>query len=237
MTIIDWFKNLLTPVPMGTVYHARKWGDPALIAASNGCNYDTAFFKTSNFQVIQIATETVSGKVAMQSSVSSFLHIPRTDVVKLALLQPTDDGYSVDQKMRWLYGKGRPYLYDNSTADWSKALSIRWGHLLFGGQPVMIDRVKSFPIFLQGAKAKTMEQMGRIVCFRKTDWGKSPVDYPYLIQRATAASYSATDKTKNNIYNDTVRGVIYSPIWSPLDWKYATTEKVVAFWVPMKFLE
>jgi GH25 family lysozyme M1 (1,4-beta-N-acetylmuramidase) len=222
-----------TPTATETVYTVRKWGDPHLLQTSNGF-YDLAGWPSidSNFQVIRLCYEFDNGDIQLTDSVSYFLKLDKSAINHLASLQfPQSDG-TVSQKMNWLYApSGRPYFGD--APDWQSAETMKWGQLLFGGEKVMIDAQKTASIKLPNSSGKTDMLLGRLVCYRKADWGKYSHDTaPHLIQQCSAVH------NPNNTYNPTPNGwTIYSPIWSPLDYPAAGTSKVVAFWIPMDWLE
>lgn len=201
-----------------SLYRVRKWGDP--IMSIQG--FDTNAIDSSNFQAVPLG-KLKDGLVSFGAT-SAFLAIPRADIERLIALQPAD-GVTIGEKMNWLVGAGRPYF----DGDWKTSASIKWGTIVFGGQPVMIDQVIPLTADFPAGDRRKID-FGRLVCFRAGDWGKSPIDYPYLIQRATAAGM-------DNKYNDAPRGIMYSPVWSPLGWDFAGTWQPDAFYIPMEWLE
>ena len=187
--------------------------------------FDVNFTGTTNFQAVPLWNE-----VGGFGAVTNFLSIPRTDVDRLATLQPADN-WTLDQKMNWLVAgtSGRPYMFYDAADEWRTAAAVKWGSIAFGGQSVMVDRVDTIQAKPPDGITRPM-QMGRLVCFRKTDWDKSFNEAPYWIHQATAAGV-------NNVYNPMPRGVMYSPLWSPLDWDYPGTVQPSAFYLPMEWLE
>jgi hypothetical protein len=203
-----------------------------LLQTSNGF-YDLAGWPKidSNFQVIRLCYEFENGDIQLTDSVSYFLKLDRSAINHLVTLQFPQLNGTVEQKMNWLYApSGRPYFGDSQ--DWRSAETMKWGQLLFGGEKVMIDAQKTASIRLPNSPGKTNMLLGRVVCYRKTDWGKYSHDTaPHLIQQCSAVHIPG------NTYNPTPNGwTIYSPIWSPLDYPAAGESKVVAFWVPMDWL-
>jgi hypothetical protein len=209
-------------VDSSKLYKVKTWSSEGVMHAQG---FDVRIVKTSNFQAVPLFIEDGSG-----GGVSSFLNIPREDVEKLKGLQ-VPDNYNLAQKMNWLCGyRGRIYMYDEQSDNWELAKSIRWGSIALGGNVVLIDDIVEMTAKPpDGIKRKI--QMARLVSFRKTDWGKTWQSHPYLIHRAYCC-YKPDNK-----FGDSPKGIIYTPLWSPLDWDFAGQIQPKAWYLPMEWLE
>ena len=212
-----------TSTSAGNLYKVKIWGDPVMVAQG----FDVNFVKTSNFQAVPLFIEDGSC-----GGVTSFLHIPRADVEKLKGLQISDDpDNTVQQKMHWLCGsyRGKIYMYDEPNDDWEISPFIRWGSIALGGNLVMVDKLVDMVVKPPDNKKRSMT-MARLVCFRNTDWGKTWHTHPHLVHRAYCAYHS-------NHFGDTPHGIVYTPLYSPLDWDFGGTYQPKAWYVPLEWLE
>ena len=187
--------------------------------------FDVNFVNTSNFQAVPLFIEDGSC-----GAVTSFLHIPHADVEKLQDLQ-IPDNHTVKQKMNWLCAsyRGKIYMYDNPNDDWETASVIRWGSIALGGNLVMVEDIVKMVAKPPDGRRREM-QMARLVAFRKTDWGKTWQTHPHLIHRAYCAY-------KNNQFGDSPSGIVYTPLYSPLDWDFAGTYQPKAWYIPLEWLD
>ena len=223
-------KQEMAPIPPGTeLWKTRSWGDEilvrqaglsALFVLKNGKK------RGSNFNPLPLWSNS-----GTWSAIDNFLVIPRAEVDKLVALQVVD-GTDVKQKMNWLVFGGkydRPYWTDGK-GDWQTAPEICWGTIAFGGQLVLTDGDASFTTKMPEENIEREVPMKRLVCFRRRDWGVTHDTHPWLIQRATQVDHK-------DQFSDTPKGVIYSPLWSPLDWDFPGRFKPGAFYLPLDWLE
>lgn len=223
-------KTEWAPLPPETeLYRALNWGEEPLVSQAGL----SALFKQddgrvvgSNFNPLPIFSNS-----GTWSAIVNSLIIPREDIDKLIKLQMRDTA-SVESKMNWLVYDGyncRPY-WCRGTGDWKTAKKIWWGTIVFGGQLVLTDGDATFNTKLPQENTPRDVPMKRLVCFRKSDWGKTHATHPWLIHRATEVNHK--DKV-----NDAPRGIIYSPLWSPLDWDFAGGQQPDAFYIPTDWLK
>jgi len=232
-----WLDQVTPPAPPPApglgLYRVRKWGDPVMVKQG----FDTAFINGTNFQAVGLwndATKDFGG-------VSNYLRIPHADVMRLRDMQRPDK-YPRDQKMQWLAGeyRGRIYMLENRDDNWPDCAFIRWGTILFGGAFVKIDRIVTFPVKFPQESVKRAAMMGRVACFRRSDWARPLADLynEGLVQRCYCAG---RDKAAGieNIFTDSPKGIVYSPVWSPLDWTFTQPGKPqpTSFWTAMEWLE
>jgi hypothetical protein len=217
-------KTEWAPLPPDTkLYRALNWGDEPLVKQAGL----SALFVGSNFNPLPIFSNS-----GTWSAIVNALIIPREDVDRLIELQVPEDDFPVANKMNWLVYDGyntRPY-WCKGGGDWKTAPKIWWGTILFGGQLVLTDGDATFFTKLPEEDAPRDVPMKRLVCFRKSDWGKKHITHPWLIQKATQVDHK-------NKYSDVPRGFIYSPLWSPLDWDFAGGQQPDAFYIPTDWLK
>jgi hypothetical protein len=85
---------------------------------------------------------------------------------------------------------------------------------------------------LRGGHPKAVHSMARLVGFRKTDWTR-PLE-ELLAEGLVHRCYCAY---KDNRFGDSPKGIIYSPLFSPLDWDFTGAKQPSAFYLPVEFLE
>lgn len=222
-------KPQMASIPAGTeLWMTRSWGDDTLVTQAG---LSAQFIlqngekRGSNFNPLPLWTGN-----GVWSAIDNFLVIPRADVDRLIALQVADE-VSVEQKMNWLVHGGkydRPYWADGR-GDWKTAPDICWGTIAFGGQLVLTDGDATFKTKLPEENVVREVPMKRLVCFRRRDWGVTHESHPWLIQRATQVDHK-------DQFSDTPRGIIYSPLWSPEDWKFPGNYKPKYFYIPVDWL-
>lgn len=216
----------------------RIWGDPVMVAYGFDINIVNQQHNTnSNWQNLKLYnTKTGWG------AVSNFLHIPREDIDYLRSIQIPDsitylDGttrnYDARQKMNWLCSyRGKIYMYDSEDDNWETASRIRWGTTAIGGNMVSIER---YEVMRVPNPANTSQmvwlEMARLKGFRKTDRSK-----PLAQLLSEGIVHRCYCVYRNNQFGDSPRGIVYSPLWSPLDYDFAGTNQPDAFYLPAAWL-
>jgi hypothetical protein len=79
-------------------------------------------------------------------------------------------------------------------------------------------------------------EMGRLRTFTRADWGKTHASHPWLIHQASAERWDGT----KDVHNPTPGGaVMYSPLWSPVDFglKPSNTNVRREYWCYMQMVE
>ncbi len=204
----------------GDLYKVKIWGDPIMVKQG----FEVVEAGSTNFQAVKLFIEDGSC-----GGVTSFLRIQRDDINKLKSLQVADN-YNAKQKMEWLCShRGSIYMYENEDDSWETAPSMRWGTISLGGNLVMVDAIVDMVAKPPDGIRRELK-MARLVSFRKTDWGKTWKTHPHLVHRAYCAY-------KNNQFGDSPKGIIYTPLFSPLDWDFAGTQQPKAFYLPLEWLE
>ena len=228
-------KPQLAPIPPKTkLYRVRNWGDQILkdqagLSAQTQLIIDGEIKKVgSNFNPLPLWSD--SGTF---SAVINALILPREDIDYLADLQTTDDGKNLKFKMNWLVYAGnyeRPYWTKREDAGWETTPVIYWGTIIFGNQVVLTDGDRDVFVKLPEEKEARNVPMKQLVCFRKRDKGVIHATHPWLIHRATEVDHKDRLNTKP-------KGVIiYSPLWSPKDWKFAGNHQTETFYIPTDWL-
>jgi hypothetical protein len=207
----------------------RIWGDPILVQ-QGGLSVEIA--GTTNFQAIGLFN-----KFTSWGGVSNFLNItPRADIDKLIALQVEDEYEDKQpdwrsQKMNWLCKSKGTIYFTGDEPGWRTATRIKWGTIALGNNIVQVDGFEEMFIQLRGETRKRWVTMARLVGFRKSDWGR-PLNELLalgLVHRCYCA-YSG------NTLDDTPKGIIYSPFWSPLDWDFSGMTQPQAFYLPVDWM-
>jgi len=220
---------LIQPSPAleAKLFRVRRWGDPVMLKVG----FDVEQVDTSNFQAVRFYNkETGFG------AVTNFVRILREDIDNLHAMQFDQDVdgkfCTRDIKMNWLcQHRGTIYMTDHKSDEWQTAPQIRWGTLALGGNLVQVDGFEEIK-FKMGSEGKRAHKMARIVCFRKTDWER-PLD-ELLAEGLVHRCYCAY---KNNQFGDSPKGIVYSPVFSPLDWDFAGADKPTTYYLPAEWLE
>lgn len=214
----------------------RVWGDPIMIAYGYDINIVSQQHNTlSNWQNLK----TFNFATNVWGAVSNSLRIPRADIDRLRAMQIPDSVtyqngttilYSQKQKMNWLCGdKGKIYL---QAQEWETLPEIKWGTTAIGGNFVQVERYETMrlPDPADGTRMVTLE-MAKLRGFRKTDWSRS---LPELISEGLV--HRCYCVYSGNRFGDSPRGVVYSPFWSPLDWRFSGSPQSDALWIPTAWM-
>lgn len=221
---------LIQPSPAleSKLFRIRRWGDPLM----SELGFDVNKVGTTNFQAVGLYNkETGFG------AVTNFIRILPDDIDHLREMQFEEvvDGrkFNQAQKMDWLCSfRGKIYMYDDRLDEWEKADQIRWGTLALGGNLVKVDGFENIEVKLPGEKQIRKHKMARLVGFRKTDWAR-PLD-ELLAEGLVHRCYCAY---KNNQFGDSPKGIVYSPLYSLLDWDFAGAKQPRALYIPIVYLE
>ena len=225
--------------PRKRVYRVKKWGDPGMI------NIEAlqARGEASNFQAVGLYN-TATGFGA----ISNYLVIPPEDVLRLETLQLEDeyqdkrDDDWLRQKMNWLCKyRGCIYMFaeeDNYKGEWPwrRPEGIRWGTLALGGNLVQVVNVDTFEVKLPAELDVREVKMAQLKGFTSEDW-----DRPLNDLLAEGLVHRCFCVFTGNKIDDTPKGIVYSPFWSPEDWEFMPRSKDVpkptALWIPLDYLE
>lgn len=223
-----WQDSLLSR-PGARLRRVRIWGDPEMVKYG----FDVNQASPSNFQAVGLYND---GNKQF-GAVSNFLRIPHDDVMKLKAMQIEDEYVDKrddwrNQKMNWLCKfRGTIYFCDSEEEGWPSAQQIRWGTLALGGNLVQVEGTEIIRTKLRDREIREVE-MARLKGFRASDWGR-PLD-ELLAEGLVHRCFCAYG---NNRFNDSPKGIVYSPFYSPLDWKFSGTAKPTALYIPIKWLE
>lgn len=204
----------------------RRWGDPVMTL----WGYDVNQVGTTNWQNIALWN-----RFTGYGAVANYLWIERVWIDYLRSIQfASENGvgewHDEDSKMNWLCrDKGAIYL---DAGNWETLPRIKWGTTSIGGNNVTVEEYA-----IQRAEDKSIHKvvdlpMARVKCFRKSDIGR-PLN-SLLEEGIVHQCYCVY---KNNGFGDSPKGVVYSPMWSPLDWDFGGTQQPEAFWIPEALLE
>jgi hypothetical protein len=235
--------------PSPTIRRVRKWGDPVLVqqAGLSVKLLEDLGFVPSNFQPVPLlpVREDANGNYidnsGTWSAIANSIIYQREDVDRIAAMQDTSGGYTIKQKMQWWCwpGKGVRPAWCNSDKDaegnyiydYSNSPVVYWGTIAIGGRPLQIDKQQSITIKLPEEPSARSVLMGRVVCFRKSQFGQvTPQTHSHLIQAQAGAG-------KNDVYISEPKGNIYALLPDPRDWDFAGAYRPTAFYIPMDWLE
>jgi hypothetical protein len=226
----------LSNAQAGGLVTVRKWGDPHLFELDG---MSTAVIKVGNFQEVPLFTPYKNNpKQGSFNAISSFQELGPAELAYLKKIQPDDSskyGFNLKQKMGWLIGP--PDLRPPGQIYWSEEVGwddpalkrFRFGTLVFGGQKVLVEtdetgQKKEYQ-FSGQYRAKEYQPkiklelitFYKIIGMRKAEQGRPVSDLlrEGKIQICTSANRSGKGEDR---YTETLKGVVYNPVWSPLDY-------------------
>lgn len=216
-----------TPPALGEIRKLRIWGDPVMTA----WGYDVKQVGLSNWQNIALWNE-----FTQYGAINSFLNIDREGIDYLYSIQ--FDGlngvgtfHNKKSKMNWLCRDiGAIYL---DAANWETASITKWGTTGIGKNNVTVDEYKTMYVLDKSTGRKQNLVMARVRGFRKSDMGR-PLD-DLLKEGLVHQCYCVN--LPNNGLSETPKGIIYSPLWSPLDWDFSGNKQPKGFWIPEVLME
>lgn len=142
------------------------------------------------------------------------------------------DGYSLKQKMGWLYQSmvayGSPAQEMWGLGDWYKTSEGRFGTMVHGGQLVAVSTdFQFFNVQMPTRSHKEYVGMREVLTFKRSDFGKSHADFPHLVQWATSANLP------NNTYGEYMRGHIAVPCpLDPVDFDFVGSFPAQKYFIP-----
>ena len=213
------------PAPVGDIYRVKRYDEMPTY-------YNISFLYpvTNNFGYVQVHVIGLG-----EGSVGIYTTLTPADVQKLRAMQkPTVGGLSVDQKMGKLIYQGdfvHPMWTHDPNNGWQTALEVRNGACVYTNQQVMIDQYATLKAKIPGQSYDGMRKMGRLVCFKKTDWGKTYAEAPHIIHHMTGVN-------RLNQHNENPHGEILIPILDPLDFNVRPKNSSVIkeYWIDMEYV-
>jgi len=221
----------LSDSQVGGVVTVRRWGDPELFALDG---ISTATIKVGNFQEVPLF-HTLKDKPTHGefNAITCFQELGKAEMDFLKKIQPDDSkayGFNLKQKMGWLVGAPdvrppiRIYWSEKVTWDDPNLKAFRFGTIVFGGQKVLVETDAaghkmeySFVGKYRGKEKSESIPFYKIVGMRKSEIGR-PV--PELLQEGKIQICTTASRGGNfeDRYTETLKGVVYHPVWSPLDY-------------------
>lgn len=170
-----------------------------------------------------------------ESSTSIFTTLTPADVQRLLAMQiDTPGGLTARQKMGKLIFAGKfvhPMWTNDEANDWQTAAEVRNGACVYTNQKVLINKYATLKAKMPGQSYDSQRRMGRMVCFKKTDWGKTYETHPHLIHHMTGVN-------SQNVHSENPHGQVFIPILDPVDFSVRpmNTNVVKEFWIDMAYL-
>lgn len=213
--------------PAGTLYRVKRYDE---MLAYYDINYISP--GASNFGYVQVHVPGVGeGSIAITTTISA------ADVLKLRDMQYAQ-ALTVDQKMNTLIYAGkyvRPMWTNVDGLGWKDAPEVRAGACVYTNQKVMIDKFATMRARKPGVTQTGDENryMGRLVCFKPSDWGKTFSTHPWLIHHFTGVSPS-------NVHSENPHGEIFIPLFDPAHFRQRpespAPDYVKEYWIDMEYV-
>lgn len=231
----DFFVVVTQPSSIVTL---RTWDDPLLYELDG---MSTANLPSGSFMELPMfhtyADNPSRGEFGAISHFQQFNKNPSGIIPELEYLksiQPSDEsiyGYSLKNKLNWLLGAPESddpvaQIYWSQNGAWNESFctSIRFGTLGFGGQKLCVEvdaegNKKIYRLWGKYRNKLVSEWISfyKIIGFRKIDM-RRPI--PELLAEGRIQVCTCANKGvgAENVYTETLKGRVYSPIWSPYDW-------------------
>lgn len=210
------------PPPLGDLWRVKMYSEML-----NYYNLDDLGVP-SNFGYVQVHVIGLG-----EGSVSIFTTLTPNDVQRLRAMQYPQH-FTVDEKMNRLIFQGE-YIHPMWTNDelngWKTAAEVRNGACVYTNQKVLIDKYATLKAKVPGQTYDGYRKMGRLVCFKKTDWGKTFAEAPHIIHHMTGVS-------TGNVHHENPLGEIFIPILDPNDFNVRpqNINVVKEYWIDLEYI-
>ena len=182
----------------------------------------------SNFGYVQVHVPGLG-----EGSVTIFTTLTPGDVLRLRAMQYSQY-FSVDEKMNRLIYPGKyvhPMWTNDENNGWQTAAEVRNGACVYTNQKVCVDKYATLTARVPGQSYNQPRAMGRLVCFKKTDWDKTYATHPWLIHHYTGVS-------TGNQHSENPLGEIFIPILDPADFSVRpqNVSMIDEYWIDMAYV-
>jgi hypothetical protein len=213
-----------TPTPGGDLYRVKRYDEML-----DYYNWEMLGIDVGNFGYVQIHVIGLG-----EGSVTMCTRLTPTEVLKLRDMQ-IEQTLTKDQIMgKLIYtGKyGQPMWTNDENNDWRTSAEVRNGACVYTNQKVLIDRYATLQAKMPGQSYDTDRRMGRLVCFKPTDWDKTYRTHPWLIHHMTGVN-------RYNVHHENPHGnEIFIPILDPAHFNLTpmNTSVVKEYWIDMEYV-
>ena len=182
----------------------------------------------SNFGYVQVHVIGLG-----EGSVTIMTTLTHADVLRLRAMQYPQH-FTVDEKMNRLIYQGRfvhPMWTNDENNGWRTAAEVYNGACVYTNQKVLIDKYATLRAKIPGQVGQGPRLMGRLVCFKKTDWHKTFASDPWIIHHNTGVS-------TGNVHHENPLGEIFIPILDPADFHVRPMNSGVVkeYWIDMEYV-
>jgi len=199
---------------VGTLYRVKKYSEMLQYYDLADIQPDVPMADRSNFGYVQTWIPGLG-----TGSVSIFTNINAGDIDGLHQMQTNQENTTAEQKMNFLVYPGRyvrPCWTNDTEVGWDTATNVRVGACIFTNQLVMVDRIENMMVKVPNQGIDAIMSMGRLVCFKNTDWDKTFQTHPWLIHHVTGVR-------QDNIHNEFPFGEVFLPLFDPQDFNVTPT--------------
>lgn len=237
------------------VVRVRDWADPIM----NSYGYDVTRGSgnpVGQFQVVTLYvwSEVLQAWAGTWSAISNFTRLTSADLYNVARLQLLEfdrrsysdaqlvamkdqllqDGYTLQQKMGWLYGSttGKPGTVMWGSGDWWQATEGRYGTMVNGGQLVAVKKApRVFTVTMPNHDKPEPVPMREVLPFSRADFGTPHASKPWLTQWATVANLG-------NVYGEYIRGHVACPVGlNPQEFDFSGAFVPTHYYLPEVWLD
>jgi hypothetical protein len=211
------------PAPQGDLYRVKRYDEMPDY-------YNIAWLGVpSNFGYVQVHVPGLG-----EGSVTICTRLTPADVLKLKAMQIPGALLTVDQKMNRLIYQGKyvhPMWTNDDNNGWQTAAEVRNGACVFTNQKVLIDKYATLRARVPGQNYDDLRAMGRLVCFKPTDWDKTYDTHPHIIHHMTGVS-------TGNVHSENPHGEIFIPILDPAHFNLTPMNASVIkeYWIDLAYL-
>ena len=212
----------LLPTPQGDFFRVKRYDEMPDY-------YNIEWLDVpSNFGYVQVHVIGLG-----EGSVTIFTTLTPADVQRLRAMQ-YPQYFTVDEKMNRLIFQGK-YIHPMWTNDpdngWKTAAEVRNGACVYTNQKVLIDKYATLKAKVPGQPYDAQRKMGRLVCFKKSDWDKTFATHPHIIHHMTGVR-------TGNIHTENPLGEIFIPILDPVDFgvRPMNDNVVREYWIDLAYV-
>ena len=214
----------LPTAPQGDFYRVKRYDEML-----EYYNWEMLGINVGNFGYVQVHVIGLG-----EGSVTICTRLNHTEVLKLRDMQ-IEQTLTKDQIMGKLIYTGKyaqPMWTNDENNDWRTSVEVRNGACVYTNQKVLIDRYATLMAKMPGQSYNAMRRMGRLVCFKPTDWGKTYRTHPWLIHHMTGVN-------SDNVHHENPHGnEIFIPILDPAHFNLTPMNSYVVkeYWIDLEYV-
>jgi len=221
------------PAPGYKLFRALNWGEGVL---NREASVGTELYGTSTFAYVPVYVIETDSFSSVNNA--SLYDRSKGDMENIWKLQP-QDGRTLNENFNSIVFQGNA-----ASLMWTGDPAMTWqaarvwyagSQLQAGGIFSATEEIFQVRCALPGDAVKKLRPMRKVQTFRRADFQKSHIDYPWLITKYRVAFMRPKPDTMSDTFNGLIRYVPQQCL-DPQDFKFASSQKQPsAFYVPVQW--